>query len=190
MHGLHQPIAADEERGRPGIPVTGLRQLLLAVLVSPPNRTVYRSHIPDERLQARRIGKLLGFFEIQSDDLQPPIAILLVDRREELILVMAVRAPTARDVYQEDLAAEALVRIGTILPFKSKKLKLNGLAGSLTAVCWLASVGSGRPLARACSGRNGRDHTLVVLAFQVDGEWSRRFGERSPAAPDARRRSG
>jgi len=46
---------------------------------------------PDERLQARRIGKLLGFFEIQSDDLQPPIAILLVDRREELILVMAVR---------------------------------------------------------------------------------------------------
>jgi len=155
--GVHSPdsaIAADDERRREGVEIHGLGHFRVEVVgIAGEQHGVLEPVSSDERAQTCWIGELIAVLERQGYDLQAPRLVLLVDRSQERRLVVAVGAPAAADVDEDDLAANCASVFETTRPLRSGKLKRNGSDVSATVVWREGSVGDPSAVARASLSR-------------------------------------
>ncbi len=80
-----------------------------------------------EGAQAGGIFQLIRLLEGKRNDLEPLLVVLVIEPGEERRFVMAVRAPAARDVDQDNLPAKAGVRIGNDVPSQVGKTEVERL---------------------------------------------------------------
>lgn len=175
MHRAHAAVAAEDERGREGVEVLGLRHLRV---------------------------ELVGLAGQQHRVLEALTAVLLVEGREERRLVVAVGARTAADVHEHHFAAEGRVGVAHGASPHIREAELEGLGRILHARVQRRVGGradAGRPRRRSPRRYEGRLAVLcerqgaVGVGRDLEAQWPRArevAQHEAPLAPAADERAG
>jgi hypothetical protein len=111
VDGLHEAVAADEERGWPAVQAFDAGEFLIELVrCASHDDRIGDAEFADHGTEACEIRELRGFLEADLDDLKALIVVALVERFEEGRFILAVGAPASAGGDDDHLVVE--LRIG------------------------------------------------------------------------------